>query len=66
MTLKDELDTLYILHADDRVLDAETLDDLQAQEGGAGYHVMCLSMFHASNSCFLFPDSFPEAAPINS
>lgn len=48
MTLKSELDTLYILHADDRVLDTETLGNLQAQEGGAGYYVMCLCMFHAS------------------
>lgn len=62
MSLKDELDTLYIFHADERVLDTETLDDLQAQEGSAGSYVMCLSMFHASrcqNSCCFFPDSFP-------
>lgn len=48
IALKDELDTLCIRHADDRVLDTETLENLQTQEADAGYYVMCLSMFHAS------------------
>lgn len=46
MKFKEELDSLYILHAGDRLLDNETIEALQRKETGAGSYVMCLAMIH--------------------
>lgn len=47
MAFKEELDSLYILHAGDRLLDTETIEALQRKETGAGSYIMCLAMIHA-------------------
>ncbi|KAH6643356.1 hypothetical protein BKA67DRAFT_587476 [Truncatella angustata] len=46
--LKQELDTACIMYGgDSALLDPETLDLLQSQEGGVGSYAICVSMLHS-------------------
>lgn len=46
--LKQELDEVHIMYCgDSALLDSETLELLQNQEGGAGYYVVGISMLHS-------------------
>lgn len=46
--LIQELNTVHIMYGgDSALLDSELLEALQSREGGAGYHVVCVSMLYS-------------------